>query len=54
MTTYKEAGVDIEAGDQAVKKIKNKVKSTFSKNVLLEIGGFGGAFKFPKDEFSGK
>ena len=51
MTTYKEAGVDIEAGDQAVKKIKNKVKSTFSKNVLLDIGGFGGAFKFPKDEY---
>ena len=51
MTTYKEAGVDIEAGDKAVKKIKNKVKSTFNKNVLLDIGGFGGAFKFPKDDY---
>ena len=51
MTTYKEAGVDIQAGDEAVKKIKSKVKSTFSNNVLLDIGGFGGAFKFPSEEY---
>ena len=51
MTTYKEAGVDIEAGDKAVKKIKNIVKSTFSKNVMLDIGGFGGAFEFPKNDY---
>ena len=42
MTTYKEAGVDIEAGDQAVKEISKLVKNTFNKNTLIDIGGFGG------------
>ena len=35
---YKSAGVDIDAGNQAVDKIKGKVGSTFSKNVLTGIG----------------
>ena len=51
MTTYKDAGVDIAAGEEAVRKIKNNVKKTFTKNVLLDIGGFGGAFEFPKDDY---
>ena len=51
MTTYKESGVDIAAGEEAVKKIKNEVKKTFNKNVLLDIGGFGGAFNFPANEY---
>jgi len=51
MTTYKESGVDIAAGEEAVKKIKNDVKKTFNKNVLLDIGGFGGAFNFPVNEY---
>tara|TARA_B100000131_G_scaffold43357_1_gene38981 strand:+ start:516 stop:665 length:150 start_codon:yes stop_codon:yes gene_type:complete len=33
-TDYKSAGVDIEAGNVAVDLIKDKVKTTFSKNVL--------------------
>ena len=37
---YKSAGVDIDAGNQAVDMIKRKVGSTFSKNVLTGIGGF--------------
>jgi len=45
-SSYKNAGVDIEAGEQAVKNIKSMVKSTFSKNVLTNIGGFGGLFEF--------
>ena len=36
--TYKSAGVDIDAGNEAVNKIKNKVSSTFSENVLTGIG----------------
>ena len=51
MTTYKEAGVDIEAGDQAVKNISKLVKNTFNKNTLIDIGGFGGCYLFPKDKY---
>ncbi|MBN2067975.1 MAG: phosphoribosylformylglycinamidine cyclo-ligase [Candidatus Diapherotrites archaeon] len=43
MATYREAGVDIEEGSRAVQLIKKHVKSTFSKDVLLDIGAFGGA-----------
>ena len=43
-TDYKSAGVDIEAGNIAVDLIKNKVKTTFSKNVLTGIGSFGSLF----------
>ena len=41
MKTYKQAGVDIAAGDEFVKRIKDKVRSTFSKSVLADIGNFG-------------
>ena len=51
MTTYKEAGVDIEAGDLAVKEIGNIVKQSFTKNTLTNIGGFGGCFSFPKSDY---
>ncbi len=51
MTTYKEAGVDIQAGSEAVNRIKKHVKSTFGNNVLTDLGGFGGCFNFPKDDY---
>jgi phosphoribosylformylglycinamidine cyclo-ligase len=41
---YKKAGVDIEAGDQAVESIKNLAGLTFRPEVLQGIGGFGGLF----------
>ena len=41
---YKSAGVDIDAGNQAVDLIKSKVKSTFTKNVLTGIGSFGSLY----------
>ena len=49
--TYKSAGVDIAAGDELVKKIKESVKSTFSKNVLAGIGHFGAFFELNKNEY---
>jgi phosphoribosylformylglycinamidine cyclo-ligase len=43
--TYKDAGVDIEAGEQMVDSIKDVVKQTHSDAVLSNIGGFGGFFR---------
>ena len=41
---YKSAGVDIDAGNAAVDLIKDKVKTTFSSNVLTGVGSFGSLF----------
>ena len=41
---YKGVGVDIGGGDNIVKEISGLVKSTYNKNVLNEIGSFGGCF----------
>jgi phosphoribosylformylglycinamidine cyclo-ligase len=41
---YRDAGVDIEAGDAVVSGIKDAVRSTFRPGVLSDIGGFGGLF----------
>jgi phosphoribosylformylglycinamidine cyclo-ligase len=51
--TYADAGVDITSGDRAKQRIKMLARKTFNKNVLSEIGGFGGLFaldlvKFPE------
>jgi len=43
--TYKDSGVDIEAGEQMVESIKDVVKETHSDEVLSNIGGFGGFFR---------
>jgi len=41
---YKSAGVDIDAGNEAVDRIKYGVQSTFTSNVLSGIGGFGALY----------
>ena len=41
---YKEAGVDVTAGYKAVELMKKHVKSTFDKNVLGDLGSFGGFY----------
>jgi phosphoribosylformylglycinamidine cyclo-ligase len=43
---YKSAGVDIDAGNETVRRIKALAKSTFTSGVLSEIGSFGGLFRF--------
>jgi phosphoribosylformylglycinamidine cyclo-ligase len=52
MNTYKAAGVDIEAGDELVHRIKPLVRSTFTPQVMTDIGLFGAFFdaKFPEYE----
>jgi phosphoribosylformylglycinamidine cyclo-ligase len=51
MTTYKDAGVDVEAGYEAVKLMRGHVKKTFRPEVLTDIGGFGGLFALNKDKY---
>ncbi len=45
--SYKEAGVDIDAGNAFVEAIKPAVKSTFDANVIGGIGSFAGAYAMP-------
>ena len=46
--SYKDAGVDIDAGNTLVERIKPFVKETFSSNVVGGIGSFAGAFRMPQ------
>lgn len=43
--TYKQAGVDIDAGDQSVKLISKLAKATFNENVVRDIGLFGAFYR---------
>jgi phosphoribosylformylglycinamidine cyclo-ligase len=43
--TYKNSGVNIEAGEEIVKRIKSLARSTFNKSVLSDIGLFGGFYE---------
>jgi phosphoribosylformylglycinamidine cyclo-ligase len=45
MTTYRDAGVDIDAGEETVRRIKPIVRSTFIPGVLTDIGAFGAFFE---------
>jgi len=49
MTTYRDAGVDIDAQDRALEKIKDMVRSTYTPGVLSDQGSFGGLFEVPED-----
>ncbi len=49
--TYKDSGVDIHAGYETVRLIKDHVKKTYTKGVLSDIGGFGGMFQINKDDY---
>ena len=43
--SYKDAGVDITAGYQAVELMKRHIARTMTKGVVSDIGGFGGLFE---------
>ena len=49
--TYEGAGVSIDAGEQAVQRIKDKVRATFRREVIGDIGGFGGLFALDKGRY---
>ena len=49
---YKSSGVDIDAGNEVVRRIKGLARSTFTPGVLSEIGSFGGLFRLEPGEFA--
>ena len=49
--TYKDAGVDIEAGNELVERIKPLVRRTHRPEVPAGLGGFGGLFALPPDRY---
>jgi phosphoribosylformylglycinamidine cyclo-ligase len=48
---YKAAGVDIDAGNETVRRIKWLARSTFTPGVLSDIGSFGGLFRLDRDRY---
>ena len=50
--TYKDAGVDIAAGEEMVRRIKPLVRQTFTPGVLADIGSFGGFFELDVDAYT--
>ena len=46
---YRQSGVDIDAGNETVRRIKSLARTTFTPGVLSEIGSFGGLFKLDRD-----
>lgn len=49
-TTYRDAGVDIDVQDEALRQVRRIVRETFNAHVLSDIGSFGGLFRL---DFSG-
>jgi phosphoribosylformylglycinamidine cyclo-ligase len=52
LTNYRDSGVDIDAGNEAVRRIRRLARSTFTPGVLSEIGSFGGLFKLDRDRYA--
>jgi phosphoribosylformylglycinamidine cyclo-ligase len=49
--SYRDAGVNIDAGNEFVEKIKSSVASTNRPGVMGSLGGFGGLFEIPTDRY---
>ncbi|MET0490248.1 MAG: phosphoribosylformylglycinamidine cyclo-ligase [Acidimicrobiales bacterium] len=50
--SYAAAGVDIDAGEEAVRRIGPAVRSTFTESVLTDVGGFGAPFALDTSRFT--
>jgi len=51
MTTYRNAGVDLEAYALALAQMREAVRSTFTEGVLTDLGSFGGMFALPRGTY---
>jgi phosphoribosylformylglycinamidine cyclo-ligase len=51
VSDYKAAGVDIDAGNETVRRIRTLARGTFTPGVLSEIGSFGGLFRLDRDRY---
>src|SRR5262245_8299277 len=49
---YRDSGVDIDAGNETVRRIKSLAKATFTPGVLSDIGSFGGLFRLDKSRYA--
>lgn len=49
--TYRDAGVDIEKAEKSLARVKAAIARTHNKNVLKNIGAFGGFYEFPVTEY---
>jgi phosphoribosylformylglycinamidine cyclo-ligase len=50
-TSYRDAGVDIDAGNETVRRIRSLARATFTPGVLSDIGSFGGLFRLEPGRF---
>ncbi len=48
---YRQSGVDIDAANETVRRIKSLARTTFTRHVLSEIGSFGGLFRLDRDRY---
>src|SRR4051794_30605968 len=49
---YRQSGVDIDAGNETVRRIRSLARGTFTPGVLSEIGSFGGLFALDRDAYT--
>ena len=49
---YRQSGVDIDAGNETVRRIRQLARATFTPGVLSEIGSFGGLFKLDRERYA--
>ena len=50
-SSYRQAGVDLDAGNETVRRIKALARQTFTPEVLSDIGSFGGLFRLDRDRY---